>query len=549
MVDFEQDNEGQGRLAVFEHVTKNKRPVKRKVPSRYSDDSSQSESELVIDDDAIIVPKKKKMSINFSKEVLNLHCGWSSCEKIFNNMKYFNDHVIKHIANKNYDCEWADCPNPTNLGSKALLNKHLSYHCYLTKLINIGENVLKCTKLPECHLEKSYSILINLNGYKCEWDSCLVTLKTINDFLTHVSCHVQGMPSGKESNNPITIPCEWSGCSGKFSTRYKLAEHVRVHTKERMLACPKCLALFSTKVTFQDHRRRQLISNLRRFQCSQCLKLFPSERILSDHWRSHINHYKCRLCDMTSSKPSILAKHYRYKHIKQRFFKCQECGKRFVAKCNLDTHLLSHKEKPMKCDLCNFGCKSKQGLDNHYVKVHNKPRTKYQCHVCQKIFQRGGYLTSHLMKMHEFHWPSGHSRFRYLKGPDGICRLQTVRYESLEVTEEMIKSEKQKVGTPEVAPDDTENDTEGQNLRVSETQSNNMENNGKVMKHEILMTVEDLDEQDSLLIFELFCNFTKSGTEKRMLSLKEKMEVVKVLDKESVSVRHLVILGKRKQLK
>ncbi|KAH0808797.1 hypothetical protein GEV33_013995 [Tenebrio molitor] len=63
----------------------------------------------------------------------------------------------------------------------------------------------------------------------------------------------------------------------------------------------------------------------------------------------------------------------------------------------------------------------------------------YECHNCKKQFIRGGLLTKHLMKVHNYHWPSGHSRFRYKEDQDGIYRLQTVRYETLDVTEAIIK--------------------------------------------------------------------------------------------------------------
>lgn len=66
---------------------------------------------------------------------------------------------------------------------------------------------------------------------------------------------------------------------------------------------------------------------VRSYQCSQCLKLFSIERLLSDHMRSHINQYKCTMCDMTSTKPSMLAKHYRYRHMNERPFQCQICKK------------------------------------------------------------------------------------------------------------------------------------------------------------------------------------------------------------------------------
>lgn len=48
------------------------------------------------------------------------------------------------------------------------------------------------------------------------------------------------------------------GCSFKFTTQYKLADHLRTHTKERMVACPKCGNMFATKTKLYDHRKRQL---------------------------------------------------------------------------------------------------------------------------------------------------------------------------------------------------------------------------------------------------------------------------------------------------
>lgn len=41
-------------------------------------------------------------------------------------------------------------------------------------------------------------------------------------------------------------------------SQYKLSDHMRSHTKERVIACPTCGSMFATKTKFCDHRRRQL---------------------------------------------------------------------------------------------------------------------------------------------------------------------------------------------------------------------------------------------------------------------------------------------------
>ena len=69
----------------------------------------------------------------------------------------------------------------------------------------------------------------------------------------------------------------------------------------------------------------------------------------------------------------------------------------------------------------------------------------YECHCCQRQFSRGDILTKHLVKVHDFKRASGHSRYRYIQSPnDGRYRLETVRFDSIEVTEKMVHEVKMK---------------------------------------------------------------------------------------------------------
>lgn len=56
------------------------------------------------------------------------------------------------------------------------------------------------------------------------------------------------------------------------------------------------------------------------------------------------------------------------------------------------------------------------------------------CHVCNKVYCQGATLSKHLKKTHQFKWPSGHNKFRYKLDEDGYYRLQTLRYESIDLT-------------------------------------------------------------------------------------------------------------------
>ena len=50
------------------------------------------------------------------------------------------------------------------------------------------------------------------------------------------------------------------GCDTVVKSRYKLREHLRSHTQEKVIACPTCGGLFSNFTRFTDHINRQQIA-------------------------------------------------------------------------------------------------------------------------------------------------------------------------------------------------------------------------------------------------------------------------------------------------
>jgi hypothetical protein len=115
------------------------------------------------------------------------------------------------------------------------------------------------------------------------------------------------------------------GCTAEVKTAYKLREHARVHSEEKIIGCPGCGLTFTSRGKLQDHLLRQE-EKTPEIRCSHCFKTFSSERILRDHQRRHINYYRCNICNMTLASPAAIANHHKYRHQTERPYKCTKEG-------------------------------------------------------------------------------------------------------------------------------------------------------------------------------------------------------------------------------
>ncbi|KAK0042982.1 histone H4 transcription factor isoform X3 [Biomphalaria pfeifferi] len=176
-----------------------------------------------------------------------------------------------------------------------------------------------------------------------------------------------------------------------------------------------------------------------KFECSHCGNRFGSERILRDHMRHHVNHYKCPMCNMTCHSPSAVREHVRYRHTEERSYHCDKCEHRAKTQTDLRRHMLVHQEE--RRHSCRRGChmvfNTSDELRRHHA-THGIKKQEFGCHICAERFIRANTLTKHLMEMHNYSWPSGHRKFKYVRHDDGIKRLQTIRYESIEVSKMVV---------------------------------------------------------------------------------------------------------------
>ncbi|XP_042611897.1 histone H4 transcription factor-like [Cyprinus carpio] len=395
------------------------------------------------------MPRSGKRALRREELQLELACEWGSCQDTFDRMQEFCQHVEKHyeaavdsetdLPEEEHNCLWRDCGFCSVEGNAELL-RHMFFHCYHTKLKQWGLAILNGhSDMGACSVGLHNRNIVPevQENFLCLWEHCEMCMDNPEWFYRHVEMHAHCL----EANEENVLFCGWKDCEASFKGRFKLREHMRSHTQEKLVesfrsACPTCGEFF-------DHIRRQTSIEGQRFQSSHCSKRFATERLLRDHMRNHVNHYKCPLCDMTCPSPSSLRNHIKFRHSNEKPYSCDYCEYSCKNLIDLRKHLDTHSSEPAyRCDFADFdySTRSLYSIKNHYKRVHEGDDTpRYKCHVCEQCFTRGNNLIAHLRKKHHFKWLSGHPRFRCKEHEDGFMHLQLIHYESVELTVQLMR--------------------------------------------------------------------------------------------------------------
>ncbi|PNF17531.1 hypothetical protein B7P43_G16827 [Cryptotermes secundus] len=417
-----------------------KNEVCRKEAPVYEERCDSTDSS---DDSASVAPsacvkKRKAKAIKLKDERLDLQCEWRDCDYRTGNLDHFVRHVSLHIPHLEvkmtddqegvYVCLWEQCGFESADSNE--ITRHVNFHSYHTKVKCIGSNILARSKLPVCTLHcAGKNVIPDLpHAFECCWQTCEQTFNNSQIYFNHVEAHVYCNPRGRVVEGGI--PCHWSGCMSNsvYPSIWKLAEHVRTHTQEKLVGCPTCGGLFASRARFSYHCMHQVPSELRGYQ-------FRSKKAVN-------NHLKCPFCDKTCSCPSNLSVHIRYRHLDSKPFKCSSCEYRAKTHHDLKVHWNTHRSDPLyhcKEKGCDFSCRSAYGLRRHCDRCHaGCDQPQYCCHICDSLFQRGSLLTRHLRKRHSICRPSGQCRFRYKQNGDGLFRLLTTDTETMKVTQKVM---------------------------------------------------------------------------------------------------------------
>lgn len=233
---------------------------------------------------------KKEINQNIShyiRENLHMTCEWIDCNRKFHDRSLFFKHINEthvptfwsNLNNGNGNgngidndddenkskCKWHGCYDNNEFMDCEHFRLHLSLHGFHNQLMNIGQLIMNIT-VPRltCYMDNPARNVITETCQKfiCGWNGCNADFMDGETFFQHVDYHaIEDVPipimAKEKLKNVRFARCQWMDCQAAFKQKFYLKMHLHSHTQRKVVACPVCGELFSTRMAFINHCYRQ----------------------------------------------------------------------------------------------------------------------------------------------------------------------------------------------------------------------------------------------------------------------------------------------------
>ncbi|XP_033209660.1 zinc finger and BTB domain-containing protein 24-like isoform X2 [Belonocnema kinseyi] len=218
----------------------------------------------------------------------------------------------------------------------------------------------------------------NLQGLLNSIDTIACTLESCNICnMTFTIQHNLKRHCKRWHENPLRLyhlPKVCEVCKEEFPRRYLLLAHMKEAHNRLLYKCELCEKSFSEPMKLRRHVNSTVHQ---KFFCTICTTAFGSQEELKEHKTTHFpfSEYKCDICGKKYVTKRNLRTHIS-DHMKSTIIMCsyEGCNRLYYFQRNLDQHIRTfHLGEKWTCPSCPAQLASKQKLRIHIEKIHLNP--------------------------------------------------------------------------------------------------------------------------------------------------------------------------------